>query len=79
MKRPRIYFWEESPGVQSSIRIQMFLTMFFAFYITDYMVRGGEGVDIVLLLILYIAAFVPKMLSKVDKLQGLLKDGRKAD
>ena len=70
------YFWEEKPGIQSSIRIQMFLTLLFAFLITYMDGIGDMDVSDGVQTMLYIAAFTPKVLSKFGEGGKVLKDGR---
>jgi len=59
------YFEELKDGVitKSSIRLQMFITMFFAFFVIGYQVYE-KTTDIVLSTLLLSAAFVPKVVSK---------------
>ncbi len=75
-KRPKMYFWEEAAGVQSSIRVQMILSMFFTFYIIDWMVQNDK-IDITVIVLLLLASFTPKVLSKISEVRSLAKDGRK--
>ena len=77
MKRLTTYFWEEKPGVQSSIRLQMFLTLLFAFYVTIMDGFGKMEVSDGIQIMLYIAAFTPKVLSKFGELKGLVKPDTK--
>jgi len=48
---------------QSTIRIQMFLTMFFMFKIIDKMADKGEY-DYMVVMLLIVASFVPKLIEK---------------
>jgi len=60
------YFEElKTPEVvsKSSIRLQMFITMFYAFAVIGYQAYEGS-VDIVLASLLLGAAFTPKVVSK---------------
>ena len=59
------YFEDLKNGniVKSSIRLQMFLTMFYSFFIIAYQLYADK-VDIVLDTLLLTAAFVPKVVSK---------------
>jgi hypothetical protein len=56
-------FFEEAPGVKSAIRLQMFMTMIFTFFVIGYQVYTKE-VDYLLCLTLLVASFVPKLLQK---------------
>jgi len=56
-------FFETAPGNKSSIRLQMFISMWFAFLVIGYQVYRGE-VDIVLSILLLSAAFAPKLIQK---------------
>ena len=59
------YFEELKDGVitKSSIRLQMFITMFFSFFVIGYQVYD-HSTDIVLATLLLSSAFVPKVVSK---------------
>ena len=63
----KIGFFEElkAPGIvsKSSVRLQMFITMFYAFAVIGYQAYVGS-VDIVLASFLLGAAFAPKVVSK---------------
>jgi len=63
-------FFEEAPGVKSSIRLQMFLTLIFAFLIIGYQVYKKDGADFELALLLLSAAFVPKVISKFAEIKA---------
>ena len=60
------YFEELKDGVitKSSIRLQMFITMFYAFLVIGYQVYETGKADIVLATLLLSSAFVPKVISK---------------
>jgi len=61
------YFEElKTPEVvsKSSIRLQMFITMFYAFAVIGYQVYEAGKADIVLASLLLGAAFAPKVVSK---------------
>lgn len=83
MARPKIgdthmtYFWEEKPGIQSTIRIQMFITLFFAFWMTYLKAMGKTDLTDGTLLLLYLGAFTPKVLSKFGEVKGLIKKDTK--
>ena len=59
------YFEELKDGniAKSSIRLQMFITMFFSFFVIGYQVYD-HSTDIVLATLLLSSAFVPKVVSK---------------
>jgi len=59
------YFEERKNGdvAKSSIRLQMFITMFFSFFVIGYQVYD-HSTDIVLATLLLSSAFVPKVVSK---------------
>ena len=59
-------FLEEAPGVRSSTRLQMFLTMWFTFFAVGWQVYQNE-VDIVLTLLLFTAAFAPKQIQNFSE------------
>lgn len=62
-------FFESSPGKKSSTRLQMFLSMLFAFWAVGYQVIHSE-VDIVLTLLLFTAAFAPKQIQNLSEKMG---------
>ncbi len=64
-------FMEEKPGVLSSIRFQMIITLLFAFFIT-YQETLKEEPNLTLILLLFTAAFVPKVISKFAEMKNNL-------
>lgn len=64
----KVGFFEEAEGVKSSIRLQMFLTMFFSFFVIGYQVVNQQ-VDLVLTIMLLSAAFAPKVISKIAEMK----------
>jgi hypothetical protein len=67
----KVKFWEEKPGHQSSIRLQMFLTLIFAFCVIGYqtIVNENHVPDFLTMLVLLTAAFAPKLLQKFAELK----------
>lgn len=59
-------FFEDENGNKSSIRLQMFITMFFSFLIIGYQVFYNQ-VDIVLTTILLTATFAPKQIQNFSE------------
>ena len=64
-------YFETSPGNKSSIRLQMFLTMFFAFIVIGYMTYAtpNHTPDFLTTLTLLTAAFAPKLLQKISEVK----------
>lgn len=62
-------FFEEKPGHKSSIRLQMFLTLIFAFLVIGYQTYNTGNPDFVTMLTLLTAAFTPKVISKYAELK----------
>ena len=67
-------FFEEEPGVKSSIRLQMFCTMIFAFIVIGYQTYVNENhtPDFLTMLTLLIAAFAPKLLQKMAEYKKIM-------
>jgi hypothetical membrane protein len=66
----KIGFFDEDEGVRSSIRLQMFLTLIFAFIVIGYQVYKNQ-VDYLLALTLLVGAFAPKVLQKFAEIKEL--------
>lgn len=64
-------FFETSPGHKSSIRLQMFLTLIFAFLVIGYQVVANENhtPDFLTMLTLLTAAFTPKLIQNVSEIK----------
>lgn len=64
-------FFETAPGKKSSIRLQMFITMFFAFLVVGFQTYANENhnPDFLTMLTLLTAAFAPKLLQKVSEVK----------
>ena len=62
-------YFETEPGKKSSIRLQMFITMFFAFIVIGYQTYAIEThvPDFLTMLTLLTAAFAPKLLQKLQE------------
>lgn len=67
-------YFEESHKRKSSIRLQMFVTLMFAFIIIGYQtyVNDNHTPDFLTMLVLLAAAFTPKVLSKFAEIKGVL-------
>ena len=65
-KMEKTGFFESSPGKKSSTRLQMFITMLFAFAVVGFQVYSGK-VDIVLTILLFTAAFAPKQVQNISE------------
>ena len=59
-------YFEDENGNKSSIRLQMFYTMFFAFIVIGFQVFTNT-VDLTLSVVLLSAAFVPKQVQKFSE------------
>ena len=59
-------FFESEPGVKSSTRLQMFMTMIFTFIAVGWQVYQNE-IDIVFTLLLFTAAFAPKQIQNFSE------------
>jgi hypothetical protein len=64
-------YFETEPGKKSSIRLQMFLTMFFAFIVIGYQTYATEThtPDFLTMITLLTAAFAPKLLQKLQEVK----------
>jgi len=62
-------FFEEEEGVKSSIRLQMFITMFYSFMVIGYMtvVNENHTPDFLTTITLLIASFAPKLLQNISE------------
>lgn len=69
----KIGFFDEDEGVRSSIRLQMFLTLLFAFIVIGYQVYAKDGADFELALLLLTGAFAPKVISKFAEVRTDVK------
>ena len=70
-----IGFFDEGYKKRSSIRLQMFMTLLFAFIIIGYQTYVSEKhvPDFLTMLVLLAAAFTPKVISKFAEIKGLVK------
>ena len=66
--KPKIGFLDEAEGQRSSIRLQMLLTLIFAFVVIGYQVYADKS-DYLLQLTLLCAAFTPKVLQKFTEVK----------
>ena len=71
-----IGFFQEDTNARSSIRLMCFLTLLFAFYITWLIVTSHlvsntpiTQFEMVVILLLYVAAFAPKVIQKFAEKQ----------
>lgn len=64
---------EESPGVQSSVRWQMFITLGFAFLVIGYQVYINDNhvPDFLTMVTLLTASVAPKAISKFAELKNI--------
>jgi len=71
----KIGFFEEQPGQKSSTRLQMFITMFFAFLVIGYQTYANEShtPDFLTMVVLLSAAFAPKTIQKFAEINELKK------
>lgn len=67
-------YFDEAPGVKSSIRLQMFLTLMFAFAVIGYQVWQAK-VDFELAMLLLVAAFTPKVVQKFAEVKTVKDKG----
>ena len=71
MENPKIGFFEETPNQKSSTRLQMFITMFFAFLVIGYQTYANENhtPDFLTMVVLLSSAFAPKTIQKFAEMQ----------
>lgn len=71
METNKVGFFEERAGVKSGIRLQMFMSLIFAFIIIGYQTYANENhtPDFLTTLVLLCAAFVPKVLQKFAEIK----------
>ena len=65
-------FFESKPGIKSSMRLQMFLTMLFTFVVVGYQVVVNENhiPDFLTMITLLTASFTPKLIQNVSELKN---------
>ena len=65
-------FFESKPGIKSSMRLQMFLTMLFTFVVIGYQVVMNENhiPDFLTMITLLTASFTPKLIQNVSELKN---------
>lgn len=66
-------FFESNPGRKSSIRLQMFLTLIFAFAVIGYQTIANENhtPDFLTMITLLTASFTPKLIQNVNEVKKL--------
>ena len=64
-------FFESKPGVKSSVRLQMFLTMLFTFVVLGYqiVVNENHAPDFMTMITLLTASFTPKLIQNVSEIK----------
>ena len=67
----KIGFFEVKPGNKSSIRLQMFLTLIFSFFVIGYQVVMTENhtPDLLTMITLLTASFTPKLIQNVKEIK----------
>ncbi len=65
----KVGFFEEKEGVKSSIRLQMFITMFYSFLVIGYqtVVNENHTPDLLTMITLLVASFAPKLLQNISE------------